>query len=109
MEYLAAHPSFKIKYRIGMKLVDLLSRYADADWGNSFPQVDVWHDHAVQQVADHVEVEDAEDDCALDCAGLVLLCIGCRLRGLVPHRPSAPTRIWAEEAYPDLRGQHCVY
>ena len=35
MEYLAAHPSFKIKCRIGMKLVDLLSGYADADWGNS--------------------------------------------------------------------------
>ena len=35
MEYLAAHPSFKIKYRSGMKLVDLLSGYADADWGNS--------------------------------------------------------------------------
>ena len=35
MEYLAAHPSFKIKYRIGMKLVDLLFGYADADWGNS--------------------------------------------------------------------------
>ena len=34
MEYLAAHPSFKIKYRSSMKLVDLLSRYADADWGN---------------------------------------------------------------------------
>ena len=31
MEYLAAHPSFKIKYRSGMKLVDLLSGYADAD------------------------------------------------------------------------------
>ena len=35
MEYLVAHPSFKIKYRIGMKLMDLLSGYADADWGNS--------------------------------------------------------------------------
>jgi hypothetical protein len=27
--------SFKIKYRRGKKLIDLLSRYADADWGNS--------------------------------------------------------------------------
>ena len=35
MEYLTAHPSFKINSRIGMKQVDLLSRYADADWGNS--------------------------------------------------------------------------
>ncbi len=35
MEYLAAHPSFKIKYRRGTKLIDLLSGYADADWGNS--------------------------------------------------------------------------
>ena len=35
MEYLPAHPSFKIEYRSGMKLVDLLSGYADADWGNS--------------------------------------------------------------------------
>jgi hypothetical protein len=35
MEYLAAHPSFKIKYCRGSKLVDLLSGYADPDWGNS--------------------------------------------------------------------------
>ena len=72
MEYLAAHPSFKIKYSIAMKLVDLLSGYADADWGNSFPQIDVRHGHAVQQVAYYVEVEDAEDDGALDCGGRVL-------------------------------------
>ncbi len=35
MEYLAAHPSFKIKYRLGTKLIDLLFGYADADCGNS--------------------------------------------------------------------------
>ena len=35
MEYLAAHSSFKIRYLKGTKLVDLLSGYADADWGNS--------------------------------------------------------------------------
>ncbi len=35
MYYLAATPGFKIKYRRGMKLVDLLSGYADADLGNS--------------------------------------------------------------------------
>ncbi len=35
MEYLGAYPSFKIKYRRGTKLIDLLSGYADADWGNS--------------------------------------------------------------------------
>ncbi len=35
MEYLAVHPSFKIKYSRGTKLIDLLSGYADADWGNS--------------------------------------------------------------------------
>ena len=35
MEYLAAHPSFKIRYSRGMKLVDLLSGYADAGWDNS--------------------------------------------------------------------------
>ncbi len=35
MEYLAGHPSFKIKYCRGTKLIDLLSGYADADWGNS--------------------------------------------------------------------------
>ena len=29
-----------------------------------------------------MEVEDAEDDGALDCGGRVLLCIGCGLRGL---------------------------
>jgi hypothetical protein len=34
MEYLAAHPSFKIKYHRGTKLIDLLSGYANADWGN---------------------------------------------------------------------------
>jgi hypothetical protein len=41
MDYLAAHHSFKIKYHTdnksnhrGTKLIDLLSRYADADWGN---------------------------------------------------------------------------
>ena len=56
MEYLSNQSSFKITYHRGMKLVDLLSGYADADWGN-IPQVDVWHGYAVQQVADHVEVE----------------------------------------------------
>ncbi len=35
MEYLSNHLSFKITYRRGVKLVDLLSGYADADWGNS--------------------------------------------------------------------------
>ena len=35
MEYLAGRPSFKIKYRRGMKLGDMLSGYADAYWGNS--------------------------------------------------------------------------
>ncbi len=35
VEYRAAHPSFKIKYCRGTKLIDLLSEYADAYWGNS--------------------------------------------------------------------------
>jgi hypothetical protein len=36
MEYLSnCQSSFKITYRRGMKLVDLLSGFADADWGNS--------------------------------------------------------------------------
>jgi hypothetical protein len=35
MEYLAAHPSFKIQYRMGTKLIDLFSEHADTDWGNS--------------------------------------------------------------------------
>ena len=35
MEYLSNHLGFKITYRKGVKLVDLLSGYADADWGNS--------------------------------------------------------------------------
>ena len=37
LEYLSNHLSFKItsSYRRGVKLVDLLSGYADADWGNS--------------------------------------------------------------------------
>ncbi len=35
MEYLSNHSSFKIIYCRGMRLVDLLSGYADADWGNS--------------------------------------------------------------------------
>jgi hypothetical protein len=35
MEYLSYHSSFKVIYSRGMKLVDLLSGYADADWGNS--------------------------------------------------------------------------
>ncbi len=35
MEYLSNQSSFKITYRSCMKLVDLLSGYADADWGNS--------------------------------------------------------------------------
>ncbi len=78
MEYLriAAHPSFKIKYRRGTKRIDLLSGYADADWGNSSSQIDVRHGYAVQQVADHVKVEDAEADGALDSGDRVLLSIG---------------------------------
>jgi hypothetical protein len=35
MEYLTAHPSSKINYRRGTILIDLLSGYADADWGNT--------------------------------------------------------------------------
>ena len=35
MEYLSNQSSFKITYCRGMKLVELLSGYADADWGNS--------------------------------------------------------------------------
>ncbi len=35
IQYLTNQSSFKIIYRRGMKLVDLLSGYADADWGNS--------------------------------------------------------------------------
>ena len=35
MEYLAAHPSFIMRYCSGMNPVDLLSWYAEADWGNS--------------------------------------------------------------------------
>jgi hypothetical protein len=35
MEYVSHQPSFKITYRRGIKLVDLLSGFADADWGNS--------------------------------------------------------------------------
>ncbi len=35
MEYLSNRSSFKITYRRGLKLVDLLSGHADADWGNS--------------------------------------------------------------------------
>ncbi len=35
------------------------------------PQIDVRHGHAVQQVADHVEVEDAEDHGTFDGRGRV--------------------------------------
>ena len=35
MEYLSNHLSFKITYCRGVKRVNLLSGYADADWGNS--------------------------------------------------------------------------
>ncbi len=35
MEFLSNHSSFKITYSRGVKLVDLLSGHADADWGNS--------------------------------------------------------------------------
>jgi hypothetical protein len=35
MEYLSTHSSFKITYSRGMKLVGLLTGYADADWSNS--------------------------------------------------------------------------
>jgi hypothetical protein len=35
---------------------NLLSGYADADWGNT--AINVWYAHPVQQCADHVEVED---------------------------------------------------
>jgi hypothetical protein len=38
--------------------------------------MDVRYGHTVQQVADYVEVEDAEDHGALDGRGLVLLSIG---------------------------------
>ena len=75
MEYLVAHPSFKIKYHIGMKLVDLLSGYADADWGNSSSR----RSTSGIIMLYNKEVEDAEDDSALDCGGRVLLCIDCGL------------------------------
>ncbi len=66
MEYLSNQSSFKITYSRGMKLVDLLSGFADSDWGNSsFRRSTSGMVIAVQQVADHTEVEDAEDDGAL--------------------------------------------
>ncbi len=46
-------------------------------------QFDVLHDYAVHQVADHVEVKDAEDNCALHCGGQVLLSFDGWLRGLL--------------------------
>jgi hypothetical protein len=39
------------------------------------PQIDVQHGYAVQQVAYHVEVKDAEEHGALDRVGAVLLSI----------------------------------
>ena len=62
----------------------------------------------VQQVADHVEVEDAED-CALDGGGRVLFSICGRLLGLVPQSSSGTSRVQAEETDPDIRGQRGVY
>ncbi len=80
MEYLAAHPSFKIKYRRGTTLIDLLSRYADADWGNNSSRRSMSGMVMLYNIPDHVEVEDAGDHGALDSGGRVLLSIGGWMR-----------------------------
>jgi hypothetical protein len=70
--------------------------------------IDVWHTYAVQQVADLVEVKDAEDHGSRDCGGRVMLSMdGCH-GGPVP--PIPPGRvIRPEEAYTDIQGQLRVY
>ncbi len=73
------------------------------------PQIYFLHGHAVKQVADLVQVEDAEDHCALDGRGQVLLSIGGWMQGPKSPGSSGPSRIKAEEAYTDFRGQHRVH
>jgi hypothetical protein len=69
MEYLSNQSSFKITHRRGMRLVDPIWLCLRRLGQQFIPQVDVRNGYAVQQVADHVEAEDAEDDGALYCGG----------------------------------------
>ncbi len=48
-----------------------------------FMTIHVRHAHAVQQITNIMEVQDAENYCSLDCRGQVLLCINDRCGGFV--------------------------
>ncbi len=81
MEYLAAHPSVKIKYRRGMKLIDPLSGYADTDWSNSLSRrltsgmVMLYNKSPIMWKSKIMWSAMAEDYGALDSSGRVLLSI----------------------------------
>ena len=110
MEYLAAHPSFKIKYRSGMKLVDLWSGYADAEWGKSSSRRSTSGIVMLYNKSPIMWKSKMQKTTALSTAEAEYYsasAAGCEV--FVPQIPSAPTRIRAEEAYPEIRGQRSVY
>ncbi len=78
MEYLAGNPSFKIMYGWGMRLADLLSGYADADWGNT----GCFFSRSTSGMAmlcntDHIEVKNTSDYGALHVGGNSASVAGC--------------------------------
>ncbi len=65
----------------------------------------VRHAHAVQQIANLMEVQDAEDYSSLDCGGRVLLCIiNGGYGGFVSPILAGTTRLRPAEAHSSLRG-----
>jgi hypothetical protein len=58
--------------------------------------INVWHAHAVQQIADLMEVQDAEDYSSLDCRGRVLLCINGGYGGFVSPIQVEQERFWRQ-------------
>jgi hypothetical protein len=67
MEYLESNPSFKITYQRGAENSNLLSGYADSDWGNSSSRRSTSGMLTVQQMADLMPVQYAENLGSLDC------------------------------------------
>ncbi len=60
MEYLEGFPSFKLTYRLNTRVDDGFSGFADSDWGNNSSR-SVGQAVSIQQVADSLALEDAED------------------------------------------------
>ena len=98
MEYIEGLPSFKITYRRRVTHnQDLLSGYADSDWGNSSSRRStsgmIWEPDALQPGSNHVALKDAENHGSVHGRGGVLLSINGRQCRAIPPQAPRTTRL----------------